>query len=402
MNSSGRGRKAAGGIEVVPPGGGADPAFGPAFGPAFVPAFGLAVDPAAGVPPGEVAVGELQEAAPSTRATPTAVIPSNVRRRRMATSVTAPVPPGATPTRRGDRPLTNLRTHGDRDDVPAPPLRPMTIRHLPNTTAAGDVAAVLADDGCVVVDRLVDKSLLDRVRGELQPYLDASPVGVDDFSGRNTRRTGALVARSVAARELITHPLVLDTVAAVLADSTNFQLHLTQMIAIGPGEPAQPIHRDQWAFDFFTFPLGFEVQCNTIWAITDFTEANGATRVIPGSHRFEDKLSFTGADTEAAEMDAGSAFFYTGAIYHGGGANRSDEVRYGCNITYNRAWLRQEENQYLSVPIEIARELPEQFQQLIGYARGAYALGYVDDLRDPIEVLRPGGGAIGFGAAAAD
>ena len=80
---------------------------------------------------------------------------------------------------------------------------------------------------------------------------------------------------------------------------------------------------------------------------------------------------------------------YLGSAYHGGGANRSDAVRIGMNVDYNVGWLRQEENQYLAVPLEVARTLPESLQRLIGYARGAYALGYVGDLRDPIELLRP-------------
>ena len=175
---------------------------------------------------------------------------------------------------------------------------------------------------------------------------------------------------------------------AVLADSTAFHLHLSQVIAIGPGEPAQAVHRDQWAFDFFPFPQGYEVQCNTIWAMTDFTEENGATRVIPGSHRHADRLEYKESDTEPAEMEQGSVVFYTGALYHGGGGNRSEATRVGINLTYARSWLRQEENQYLSVPHEIARELPDDILRMIGYQRGAYALGYVDDLRDPLDALR--------------
>jgi ectoine hydroxylase-related dioxygenase (phytanoyl-CoA dioxygenase family) len=177
-------------------------------------------------------------------------------------------------------------------------------------------------------------------------------------------------------------------VGAILAKATSFQLHLTQVIGIEPGEPAQPIHRDQWAFDFFPFPSGYEVQCNTIWAMTDFTEANGATRIIPGSHRAADRLTFGEADTEPATMPAGSVLFYTGSLYHRAGANRSDAVRIGLNITYAVSWLRQEENQYLAVPLEVARTLPDELLRLIGYARGAYALGYVDDMRDPLDVLR--------------
>jgi ectoine hydroxylase-related dioxygenase (phytanoyl-CoA dioxygenase family) len=222
---------------------------------------------------------------------------------------------------------------------------------------------------------------------ELAPYTAATPAGTDDFSGRRTRRTGALVARSPAARELVMHPLALATAGKVLAHATTFQLHLTQLIAVGPGEPAQPVHRDQWAFDFFPFPSGYEVQCNTIWAIDDFTDENGATRLVPGSHLAADRLSFDTDATEPATMPAGSVLFYTGAIYHGAGANRSSVVRRGLNITYNVSWLRQEENQYLAVPAEIARTLPEALLRLMGYARGAYALGYVGDLRDPLDVL---------------
>jgi ectoine hydroxylase-related dioxygenase (phytanoyl-CoA dioxygenase family) len=135
--------------------------------------------------------------------------------------------------------------------------------------------------------------------------------------------------------------------------------------------------------------------------MTDFTQENGATRVIPGSHRFADKLRFTEADTEPAEMRKGSVLLYTGALYHGGGPNSSHGTRHGVNITYAVGWLRQEENQYLSVPADVARELPDDLLRLMGYAPGAYALGYVDDLRDPIAVLRGGGPQSSFGPAGA-
>jgi ectoine hydroxylase-related dioxygenase (phytanoyl-CoA dioxygenase family) len=273
----------------------------------------------------------------------------------------------------------------------------MPVPRLAAACTPADVAAALAEHGCAIVERLVEPAVMERARAELQPWLDATAPGTDAFAGRNTRRTGGLVARSATCRELVTNPLVLGAVRATLPHATSFQLHLTQVIAIGAGEPGQAIHRDQWAFDFFPFPSGYEVQCNTIWAMTDFTERNGATRVIPGSHRFADKLSFTEADTEPAEMPAGSALFYTGSLYHGGGANRSDATRIGVNLTYAVSWLRQEENQYLSVPAEIARTLPEPLLRLLGYARGAYALGYVDDLRDPLDVLLGRSSGAGLG-----
>jgi ectoine hydroxylase-related dioxygenase (phytanoyl-CoA dioxygenase family) len=272
----------------------------------------------------------------------------------------------------------------------------MVVQHLPPTAEPDEVAKVLGDDGVVIVDDLAPSELLDQIQVEMRPYVDATPKGPDSFAGHNTTRTGALIARSPAARELVTHPLALATCKIVLARARSFQLHLTQIIAIGPGEPAQTVHRDQWAFDFFEFPKGYEVQCNTIWALDDFTEENGATRVIPGSNHYDDKLRFQESDTVPAEMRRGSVVFYTGAVYHGGGANRSSAVRHGINITYNLSWLRQEENQYLSCPFDIARDLPRDLLRLMGYSRGAYALGYIDDARDPIEAVLPGTGSRGF------
>jgi ectoine hydroxylase-related dioxygenase (phytanoyl-CoA dioxygenase family) len=271
------------------------------------------------------------------------------------------------------------------------------IARLSKDAGPDEVAAAVGRDGAVIVEGVAEAALLDRIESELRPFLDATPTGPDDFSGTLTRRTGSLIARSAACRDLVMHPLAVGAARAFLGQATNIQLHLTQAIAIGPGQPAQPLHRDQWAFDFFPFPAGYDVQCNTIWALTDFSEENGATRVVVGSNHREDGVAFVPDDTEPAEMARGSVVFYSGSVYHGGGANRSPATRIGLNITYAVAWLRQEENQYLSVPREVAETLPVDLLRLMGYDRGAYALGYIDDLRDPIEAVRPGTGTIGFG-----
>jgi ectoine hydroxylase-related dioxygenase (phytanoyl-CoA dioxygenase family) len=135
--------------------------------------------------------------------------------------------------------------------------------------------------------------------------------------------------------------------------------------------------------------------------MTDFTEENGATRLMPGSQHLPNSFEHTIDETVPAEMSKGSCLLYTGKVYHGGGENKSDNTRIGMNITYNVGWLRQEENQYLSVPREIAEELPDDLLRLMGYRTGAYALGYVDDLRDPLDVLRGSSGAASFGDSAA-
>jgi ectoine hydroxylase-related dioxygenase (phytanoyl-CoA dioxygenase family) len=273
----------------------------------------------------------------------------------------------------------------------------VNITHLEATASGEEISAELERVGAVIIDSVLDSGQVDALMAELRPWIEKTKPGPDSFAGRNTRRTGALIARSPKCRELVMHPLALATCGKFLGHATSYQLHLTQVITIGPGEPAQRIHRDQWAYDFFSFPKGYEVQCNTIWAMTDFTERNGATRIIPGSHRFDDKLRFAPEDTIAAEMSKGSVLFYTGSVYHGGGANHSNDARIGINITYNLSWLRQEENQYLAVPLEIARTLPIELLRLIGYQRGAYALGYVGDLLDPIQIVRPDIERPGFG-----
>jgi ectoine hydroxylase-related dioxygenase (phytanoyl-CoA dioxygenase family) len=262
------------------------------------------------------------------------------------------------------------------------------VRVLEAGASADDVAAVLAEDGCVSIAELVAPQVMDTIHAEMAPYIETTPMGPDDFSGHRTRRTGSMIARSPSFRPLAIHPLVTGTLDQVLGDhATSYQLHLTQVIDIGPGEPGQLVHRDQWAFDFFPFPSGYEVECHVMWAMTDFTELNGATRVIPGSHKWEDKLRPQYEETVPAEMPKGSVFFYVGSVYHGGGANHSDERRLGINVGYTLSWLRQEENQYLACPPDVARTIDEDLAKLIGYRRGAYALGYFGDLQDPMEAV---------------
>jgi ectoine hydroxylase-related dioxygenase (phytanoyl-CoA dioxygenase family) len=276
----------------------------------------------------------------------------------------------------------------------------MALEHLSAQAPPADVAAAVLRDGAAIVDRVLADELVDRVRSETRPFLDATPVGEEAFSGLRTRRTGSLIARSPAARELAAHPVVLGVCDGVLGEhATTYQLHLTQIIDIGPGEPAQVLHRDQWAWDTFPFPIGFEVEVSTIWALQDVDEENGATRVVPGSHRWEHGRSPEPDDSVPAEMACGSVLIYTGSVFHGGGANRSAASRTVVNIDYCLGWLRQEENQYLSCPPEVARGLPVELAQLIGYRRGAFALGYFGDTRDPIEALHPERTSRGFGIA---
>ena len=272
------------------------------------------------------------------------------------------------------------------------------IPRFDRSAPADEIVAAFRTAGCAIIERLVDTDIVDRVRADMDPYIAATPTGGDDFSGRNTTRTGALLARSRSSIDLVANPLVLEVAESVLSPfASSFQLHLTQVIAIGPGSPEQPLHRDQWCFDFFPFPEDMDVEVSTIWALDDFTEENGATRIIPASMLDPKESCADVHRTVPATMPKGSVVLYSGRTIHGGGANRSDRVRHALNVDYVLGWLRQEENQYLSCPPEIARELPERVQKLAGYALGAYALGYVDDVRDPRDFLAGVSGSSSFG-----
>ena len=269
------------------------------------------------------------------------------------------------------------------------------IPRFDRDASADEIAAALLAHGVVIVARLVGAARCDRVAADLSPWIDATPQGADGFSGRNTRRTGALLTRVPASIALIAHPLVLDVVERSLwPKKTTFQLHLSQSIAIGPQSPAQHLHRDHWCFDFFPFPRDVDVEVSTIWALNDFSEVNGATRVVPDSHRTPDDRRYEPADTVPAEMPRGSVVLYLGSTVHGGGANRSERTRVGINVDYVLGWLRQEENQYLSYSLDEVRAMPERVQRLLGYETGAYALGYLDGGRSPMTLLT--GGNEGF------
>src|SRR3954447_10663637 len=228
------------------------------------------------------------------------------------------------------------------------------LTHLPADAPAAEVVAVLERDGALILDDALGLAEVDALVAELRPYVEATATGRDSFTGARTTRTGALVARSPRTRPLVMDARILALCEAVLKPNCHrYQLHLAQLIRIMPGQVAQAIHRDRWAWG--RQMAGVEPQLNTIWALTDFTAANGATQVIPGSQAWQDDRKAEPGEITRAEMRKGSVLLYTGTVFHSGGANGSDQDRWGLNITYALGWLRQEENMYLSCPPEIAR-----------------------------------------------
>ena len=256
-----------------------------------------------------------------------------------------------------------------------------SVVHLSADSPAEEISALLQRDGALILDDVLPRAAVSELVAELKPYVEATAPGRDSFTGARTTRTGALVARSPKTRPLVMDPRILAVCDALLKPNCHrYQLHLAQLIRIMPGQPAQAIHRDRWAWGRHVQAI--EPQLNTIWALTEFTAENGATQVVPGSVSWPDDRRCEPGDIARAEMRLGSVLLYTGSVFHGGGANVAADPgdgsadRWGLNITYSLGWLRQEENMYLSCPPQVARSLEPELQALLGYAMSNYALGY--------------------------
>jgi ectoine hydroxylase-related dioxygenase (phytanoyl-CoA dioxygenase family) len=251
-----------------------------------------------------------------------------------------------------------------------------SLKTLAPDATPSEISKAMQNDGACIVRDVLSTEELDRIDADTRPWIDASKTGGDEFTGRLTKRTGALIARAPAIRDVVLHSQVLAAAREFLGPHcTTIQLHLTQTIDILPGQPAQILHRDRLAWGTY-MPKSIEPQFNTIWALTDFTKENGATHIVPGSNQWPLDRDAKPEESVQAEMSRGSVVCYSGTVIHGGGENRSNAPRIGMNITYCLGWLRQEENQYLSCPPHIAKELPSELTDLMGYTMGSYALGY--------------------------
>jgi len=265
----------------------------------------------------------------------------------------------------------------------------MTIPHIASDDPqlADRVARSLDDVGCCVVDEAASIEVMDAVADELSTHRASASIGASDFEGHSTRRTGAPLPRSATFRSIARHPAVLAAGDHVLGHASTWRFSAAEYIEIGPHETAQRLHRDAWKYDQVDF--GFEVELNGMWAITDVTEANGATRIVPGSHRWPfDRRPDTTA-TVPAEMAKGSLLLYTGLAFHGGGANTTDGWRKGLSLQHAVGWLTQSTNQFLECPPAEVTDWSDELLRFIGYAKTGNGLGYWRDSEDPLGAVHP-------------
>lgn len=243
-------------------------------------------------------------------------------------------------------------------------------------------------DGFTVVRDAIEPALVDALSAALERLereLNARPA-MNGFEGHRTVRIYNLLAHGTPFDRVPIHNSVLPIVEDIL--DPGCLISSLSSIAIDPGETAQPIHADD-----MVIPLDKPhraIVCNSMWALTDFTDANGATRLVPGSHRKENPVYGEKYETIAAEMSKGSVLIWDGALWHGGGANSTDKRRTGIAMNYCAGFIRQQENQQLGLSPGLVRSFPQRLQELIGYGVYQGLIGHIDK-KSPAQLLNKEG-----------
>ncbi len=258
-----------------------------------------------------------------------------------------------------------------------------TIPACPANEDPATMFELLDEAGCLVIHDAASAESMATTRTELQLHMDTAKVSDDspeDFYPGSTRRITALMGRSSAARALAMDPMIAQLCDRHLsANCSDYHVHVTAGLEVGPGARDQILHREEDPFRFFPVPRPNLILA-TMWAVSEFTAANGGTQIVPGSHRWEDGRTAEPHEVVRAEMPTGSVLVWLGGTLHGAGANvTDDDWRYGVIITYSLGWLRQEENQSFSMPLSEALELPAETKRRLGFDMDYEgALGFYD------------------------
>lgn len=235
----------------------------------------------------------------------------------------------------------------------------------------------IAEQGYTVVEDAIEPDLVAALHDDLlrlERAFDVEP-SPNSFEGHRTIRIYNLLAFGALYERVPVHPNVLPIVERVL--DPGCLVSSLSSISILPGEDAQPIHADD---QLIPLPKPHPpTVCNTMWALTDFTKANGATRVVPGSHLSDHSPDYGKPyDSVAAEMGSGSVLVWHGSLWHGGGANRTGERRVGVAMNYCAGYVRQQENQQLGLPRETVQQFPRRLRQLVGYGVYNGLIGHIN------------------------
>lgn len=257
----------------------------------------------------------------------------------------------------------------------------LLIPQFQSTDSLATITDALDGAGCAVIHGLTRSEIVDTAKHELSSFMAATPVAEADdpstFYPAKTRRISALMARSPTSHQFALDPVVQQLCEHHLGrNCERYQLHVSAGLDIGPGAREQVLHREEDPFKFFPLPRP-NLVIATMWAMTRFTKDNGATLLVPGSHRWEADRKADPDEVVSAEMPKGSVLVWLGGTLHAAGANISDEWRYGIILSYSLGWLRQEENQYFDLPADIGAHAPAAIRELVGYPMHG-SLGFFD------------------------
>ena len=253
------------------------------------------------------------------------------------------------------------------------------------TRTVQEHVAKVAEDGYTIIEDAIDLDHIDALAADLdrlEADLGTVPA-TNSFEGSATWRIYNLLVHGDLYERIPVHPNVLPVVEGVL--DYGCLVSSLSSISIGQGETAQPIHADD---QLIPLPKPHPpTVCNTMWALTDFTEANGATRIIPGTHLFDHSPNYgQHYDSIPAEMAKGYVLVWHGSLWHGGGANTTSERRVGIAMNYCAGYIRQQENQQLGIPIDVARGFSPRLRELVGYGIYNGLIGHIDK-HDPAHLL---------------
>jgi len=253
----------------------------------------------------------------------------------------------------------------------------MELQILPADASLGDVLGGLESDGGVIVRDLLSSDTIDRFKADITETAEQHRPGavtagerMAEFWGSETKRFTRLAWRSPAFEQILLAPTLLGVADELLLPACDdYWLNTGQMMIIGPGETEQMSHRDAGNWMHLCTPTGPEITVSCMYALDDFTAENGATRVVPGSHRWDDYQTSPTSDQYAtAEMRAGDGMIYTGRVIHNGGANTtSDQWRLGLHVSFVLGWLTPEEALPLATPWSAASTMSDRAQRLLGW-----------------------------------
>jgi len=240
-------------------------------------------------------------------------------------------------------------------------------------------------DGYVIIERALDRSQLAALVAALAPYEAALPTGRNDFEGTKTRRVYSLAGKGDVFMALAEHPSIVAMLDRLLMP--HWLLSNLQSIRILPGETPQPWHADD-TFYPLPRPRSMRLAVSTIWALEDFDDENGATEIVPGSHRWAYESPDASSKTVKAIMPAGSVIVFDGALWHRGGLNRSNRTRLAISPQYCQPWLRPQESMLLIAPPDRARHMSPRARSMLGYNIHPPFVGQVDGMH-PLRLVDP-------------